>query len=579
MSLAPSAALVAQRRWLSHRRNPEGGAALRIGVTASFTAEPLEVFLGAHLLDAGFAPTFSFAEYNQIHQVCFDPVGALGPVDVLVVLWRLEDLFAEAVRTVAAGATSAAAEVVSGAADLGRTVGDMASAAGYPVLVTVPPLPAPVGVDLADSVVGIGLRRLHTAALAAFSASLGTAPVRLVDLDGWVSAFGGERARDVVKTLAYRQPYSTEFWDVLGAQMAALVAREWRPPPKCLVLDCDNTLWGGVIGEEGIGGIALGSAFPGSAYQEFQKVLKDLKRRGVLLAISSKNNPREVLDVFAEHDDMVLSSDDISVWKLNWEPKSGNLREIAAELNIGLDSLVFVDDSEYELAEVASSMPEVARLLVPEEVALLPDLLPTSGLFRNMQVTAEDLVRADMIREEQGRREAEAGMSRESFLESLDLVVDYLAIREEHVGRVAQLTNKTNQFNLTTIRRGEADIRALLTSDDHLVRAIRVSDKFGDYGLVGVGILHAGERDWEIDTFLMSCRVLGRGIESAFLRKLADDARAAGAGALVGRYVPTSKNAQVADLYPRHGFATVAEGTYRAEFSDLPPVPDYIVVR
>jgi FkbH-like protein len=196
-----------------------------------------------------------------------------------------------------------------------------------------------------------------------------------------------------------------------------------------------------------------------------------------------------------------------------------------------------------------------------------------------MKVSAEDLARTDMILQEAGRNQAAAAMTREEFLASLELVLDYIDVAEEHVGRVAQLTNKTNQFNLTTIRRTEAEIRALIADDDYVVRAIRVADKFGDYGLVGVAILHVAAEEWEIDTLLMSCRVLSRGVESAFLATLAREAAQRGAKALTGRYIPTPKNPLVAELYPQHGFTAVAAGEFRAEIPDISAAPDHIDVR
>jgi FkbH-like protein len=275
---------------------------------------------------------------------------------------------------------------------------------------------------------------------------------------------------------------------------------------------------------------------------------------------------------------MVLKPEDISVWKVNWNPKSESLREIAATLNIGIDSLLMIDDSNYEVAEISNAVPEVVVLQAPDEPALLPDLIASSGLFRNLKVSAEDLARTDMIRQEAARTDASAAMTREEFLASLELSLEYIHVGDEHIGRVAQLTNKTNQFNLTTIRRTEADIRALVGSDDHIVRAIRVSDKFGDYGLVGVAIVDTSADEWQLDTVLMSCRVLSRGIETTLIATLASEAGEAGAKALVGRYVPTLKNPLVADLYPSHGFSEISEGEYRAELSAITPAPAYVKV-
>ncbi len=550
-----------------------------VGIAATFTADPLEFFLGAQLLDAGVVPAFSIAEYNQIHQVCFDPVASLGRVDHLIVMWRLEDLFGAALERVSTGDTDAFGEIIGGVAQLGAAIASMAATAQFPVIVTVPAFPCPTGIDVVDSVVGLRLARAHAASLEAFLSALDSAQVRWADLNAWQLTVGLERSRDAVKAMVYKQPYTTEFWHVIGSHLADIVLRERRPTPKCIVLDCDNTLWGGVVGEDGVGGIELGSAFPGSGFLGFQKVLKSLKQRGVLLAIASKNNPREVDDVFKQHDDMVLEPEDIAVWRVNWNLKSQSLREIAAELNIGIDSLVMIDDSDYELAEIGSAVPDVALLQVPDETALLPDLIASSGLFRNMKVSAEDLARTNMIRQETGRKEAAATMSRDEFLASLELALDYIEVREEHVGRVAQLTNKTNQFNLTTVRRSEAEIRSLIVSEQYVVRAMRVRDKFGEYGLVGVAILRTLDDVWEIDTLLMSCRVLSRGIETAFLAKIATEAETRGADALIGRYVPTLKNALVADLYPSHGFAETSTGEFTARIRDVAPAPSHVAVR
>jgi FkbH-like protein len=571
--------LAAQRRWFAHQREGGTGADLAIGVAASFTAQPLEPFVGVPLLEAGVVAEFHFAEYNQIHQVCYDPVAAVGEIDRLIILWRIEDMFGGALERAVAGDATAIGDIADAAAELGGTIGRAARDAGFSFIVSIPPFPRPIGVDLVDSVVGVRLGRAHAAAVDAHLAAVGDAPVRWADMNAWQLALGIEQSHDVVKAMVYRQPYTTRFWHAMGGHLADIVLRESRPAPKCVVLDCDNTLWGGVVGEDGVGGIELGSAFPGSGYQGFQRTLRSLKDRGVLLAIASKNNPQEVDDVFAQHDDMVLRAEDIAVWRVNWNPKSQSLREIADELNIGLDSLVMIDDSDYELAEIANAAPEVRLLHVPDEVGLLPDLIASSGLFRNMSVSAEDLSRTDMIRQESARKQAAGAVSREEFLASLELVIDYIDVGEEHVGRVAQLTNKTNQFNLTTIRRTEAEIRALLASGDHLVRAIRVADKFGDYGLVGVAILETAGAEWEIDTFLMSCRVLSRGIETAFLARLVNEAAQRGARALLGRYIPTQKNVLVQDLYPQHGFAQAAVGEFRAELADITPQPEYVTVR
>lgn len=549
---APSAA----RLWREHLSSAPAEPDISIGVAGSFTAEPVEAALGLGLLEAGWAaPLLRFADYNQLHQLCLDPEATLGgPVDHIVTLWRVEDVFADLTERFLDGDDAAGTAITEGVGELGQMLAQLAGT-GVSLTVSTPPAPRPWGVDAGDPRATMRLGSLHRSATEAFVGPLiGAAQVSWVDVDALVRSAGERAVYDDAKWAMYRQPFANAVWDSVGSAAAAVVARQHRPAPKCIVLDCDNTLWGGVIGEDGLSGIALGTVFPGSAFSVFQRRLKQLREAGVLLAVASKNDHAAVQEVFDSHDGMVLSSDDIASWRVNWAPKSQNIAEIAAELNIGIDSLVFVDDSSYELAEVAAAHPDVERLQVPEDLEDLPSLVGRSGLFRHLRVSAEDRARTSMMLAEAARRDRQAELSPEDFLHSLELKVEFFAPEEVHVARVAQLTNKTNQFNLTTIRRTEADISGLLDSDDHAVRAIRVSDRFGDYGLVGLAIVETGGDQWVVETFLMSCRVLGRGVDTAFLAGIVADAGGAGAKSLQGRYVPTVKNGQVADFYQRHGF-------------------------
>lgn len=569
--------VVSAREWREHKKldTPVG---FTVGVAASFTAEPIEAHLGMGLLDAGLtAPRFQFADYNQIHQLCLNPGAVLGgAVDHMLVLWRVEDVFATALEAYLGGSTSALAEIVDGVGELARMLATLGSEAT--LTVSVPPMPMPWGVDCLDSRVSSDLGHLHRQVLYAFTEPLQTAPtVSMLDLDSLLRSHGTAAAIDETKWALYRQPFTSGFWALLGSGAAEVVARQYQPAPKCVVLDCDNTLWGGVIGEDGLSGIQLGDTFPGSGFSTFQKRLLELRDAGVMLAISSKNDLAAVRDVFQRHDGMVLTESDIASWRVNWLPKSENIREIASELNIGLDSVVFVDDSSFELAEVETAVPEVIVLQVPEETSELPGLIGRSGLFRHLRVSEEDRKRTQMMLAEGSRRSERESMTTEEFLQSLQLRVNFFAPGQEHVARVAQLTNKTNQFNLTTVRCSEAEIAALIDSDRHEVRAIRVSDRFGDYGLVGVAIADRSATTWELDSFLMSCRVLGRGVESAFLASLLTDAAADDVDRVVGRYVATAKNGQVSDFYPRHGFSG-SDGVYSLAIDDARSGPQHIEV-
>jgi FkbH-like protein len=382
----------------------------------------------------------------------------------------------------------------------------------------------------------------------------------------------------LTKWALYHQPYSSQFWIEIGEASSAVIASGYRPTPKCVVLDCDNTLWGGIIGEDGLGGIELNDTFPGSAFRVFQKRLVQLRAAGIMLAIASKNDISIVEEVFASHGEMILGKDDISCWKVNWLPKSENIREIASELNIGLDSLVFVDDSSFELAEVEMALPEVSLLQVPDELSELPSVIADSGLFRHISVSDEDRERTQMMLAESSRKKVQSTLSGEAFLQSLELEVEVFSLREEHIARVAQLTNKTNQFNLTTVRRSESEIAALMESEVFEVRAVRVADRFGDYGVVGVAVIERMKDGWLIDSFLLSCRVLGRGVESAFLSALVEEAKSDGIELVEGRYNPTVKNGQVATFYQDHGFL-IKDGVFENLYSGELTVPTHVALK
>ncbi len=574
----------ARKRW-SARDKQTDESPWTVGVAASFTAEPFEPYVGAALAQAGVAnPAIAFADYNQISQICLNPSAYLQESDVVVFLWRIEDLFEESLlRCLEEMHVEAHRdELISAAGDLGALIGNYCDESGKPVVVSTPPLPVGFGIDHNDSSTSAPLRQVRHAVEVAFltGVSAASSPPTIFDLCGLQTSFGVEPSFDSPKWLLYHQPYSVEFLHHAGTSLAHCLVSLSRPSPKVLALDCDNTLWGGIVGEDGIGGIDIGQSFPGSAFREFQLVARRLQREGILLAIVSKNNAADVEEVFENHDEMVLQPDDIAAWRVNWEPKPDNLRSIAEELNLGLDSFVFVDDSDHEISAVRSQLPEVVCLQVPEDEADLPELIAQFGLFQFRRQSAEDRSRTTMMLQEKQRSEATESMSKEDFQKSLALEVEIFAVGDEHIGRVAQLTNKTNQFNLTTVRRTEADIASLVAADDRHVFGLRVSDRFGDYGLVGVSILEDLGENWDVDTLLMSCRVLGRGVETALISHLVDFAAEHGASSVVGRYEPTLKNAQVADLYPKHGFSeTDEDGTFTIDAAEPPAAPDFLTIK
>jgi FkbH-like protein len=275
---------------------------------------------------------------------------------------------------------------------------------------------------------------------------------------------------------------------------------------------------------------------------------------------------------------MVLKREHLSAWQINWLPKAENIPLIAKSLNIGSDSLVFIDDNPMEIAYMRDARPEVTSILLPSEPADIVAAMQELTLFDQLDVTDEDRRRADMMRAERDREVFGAQISHTDFLKALDLRVDLFRAKTEDLGRVTQLINKTNQYNLTTIRRTLDEVRALAASDAWRLYAFRVTDKFGEYGLTGVIIaeISPDRRRWTLDSVLMSCRVLGRGVETTLIGALAEDARAEGAVEFVGSYIPTAKNAICAKFLPDQGFTQVDERTWRLDLADAPAIPAHI---
>jgi len=370
-----------------------------------------------------------------------------------------------------------------------------------------------------------------------------------------------------------RVPYSRQAMRAIAGEYSKVVRAAKGRSRKCVVLDADGTLWGGIVGEDGVHGLRIGPTFPGSPFYEFQQSLLALRDRGVLLALCSKNDPEAVAEVFqARAGDMPLRMEHFAAVRVNWADKAQNIREIAAELNIGIDSLVFVDDNPHETALVSELLPDVHVMLLPDDPVEYRGALESCGVFDALGVSEEDRRRSDMYAKERLRREERqsSSLSVEDYLRGLEMEAAIERVDDGTVARTAQLTQKTNQFNLTTRRYTDADIRRFVSSPDYDVLAARVKDRLGDSGIVGVAILHHDGDGTTIDTLLMSCRVLGRGVEDALLAACLRAAQRRSRGDVVGEFIPTAKNARVSDFLPSRGFAADGEGRFRRVMGDAP---------
>ncbi|HOO32409.1 MAG TPA: HAD-IIIC family phosphatase [Thermotogota bacterium] len=375
--------------------------------------------------------------------------------------------------------------------------------------------------------------------------------------------------REMITELGSDEFYSDKLWYLGGVKYSIkaqnLLVNEIRllmkalnkKRKKCLVLDLDNTLWGGVIGEDGVDGIELAEFKEGARYKDFQKRLKELREMGILLAVCSKNNPDDAMEVIRKHPHMVLREEDFVSFRINWEPKPKNVAEIAAELNIGIDSLVFIDDNPVEREAVRENLPEVTVPEFPKDTANLESF--THELYRQyfytLENTFEDRDKTKMYRDNARRSTEQASATDlESFFRGLKTEIIIWKLQPADIRRAAELTQKTNQFNLTTKRYTEKDIEAFSRSEDYVVYIASVSDKYGDNGKVSLVIVKKDGRTAEIDSFIMSCRVMGRYIEDQILDFIEVDLKSCGVEQLNAQYIQTKKNMPVMKFYNRLGY-------------------------
>jgi FkbH-like protein len=385
-----------------------------------------------------------------------------------------------------------------------------------------------------------------------------------LDLEQLSGTIGRNAFYDMRRYFWTKQPLSEGGCVELAHQLCAGVRALTTGPKKVLVVDLDNTLWGGVVGETGPLGIGLGESPEGEAFRAFQKHLKGLAARGVVLAIASKNNLKDAMEPFETNPEMLLKLEDFAACEINWEPKGTTLARLAKTLNLGLDSFVFFDDNPAEREQVRQALPVVEIVEVPTDPAEYVRALQAGCWFETTGLTEEDSMRSLQYAVERQRRELEQSSgSLEDYLRSLEMIGDARPIDDADLQRVVQLLAKTNQFNLTTRRHSHEEVLALLDTPGAIGMTIRVCDRFGDHGLIGVviGVPEAG-RDvpsLRIDTWLMSCRVIGRTVEQFTFLAILDRASRAGYHRIVGEYVPTAKNALVRDLYDTLGFRPHAE--------------------
>ena len=384
--------------------------------------------------------------------------------------------------------------------------------------------------------------------------------IHLIDINKVISTIGVSNSVDYRFYNSAKVLYTINFFKAYSELILPYVLAANGKKKKAIILDCDNTLWKGVIGEDGLRGINLSSKDPiGKIYHEIQALALSLKKNyGVLLGICSKNNLSDIEHVFNEHQDMLIRNEDLAIKKVNWNDKAQNLKEISEELNIGLDSIVFLDDSDFEIELIKTKIPQVTSIKVPSKIYEYPTLFREMfSLFFDISKSAEDKIRTELYKQQNLRNNAKKKINNiEDFLSSLELSIKLFVDNKDYVPRMAQMTQKTNQFNLTTKRYTEGDITQFILNKDYRVFCISVSDKFGDSGITGLCILKLdrSEQLAIIDTFLLSCRVIGRNIEHVFMDTIIKKIKKEKIFKIEAFFKQTLKNEQVRKFYDQFGF-------------------------
>jgi FkbH-like protein len=557
-----------------------------VAVTGQSTVAPLVAPLTAELARHGLLLDPVVSPYGSyLHDLLGPAAGGDTPESPLLTLclldphtvfeevpvpWRVED-----VEVAARDRLALLAKAVRTHQDGGR---------GPLVLNTVPLLHHHTHqlVDLASRArLGVVWREFNSGLLALAQEHPG---LIVVDLDPLVSR--GIPAYEPRTGLYAKARLSEELLAQYAREVGHLVLGRLGRTRKCLVLDLDGTLWGGVLGEEGPDGIELGagSGFRGEAFVEFQRVLAQLGSQGVLLAVSSKNDAGAVREALRDHPSMLLREEDFVCVNANWSAKHDNLRDIAGRLGLGLDSFVFVDDSLFECGLVREQLPEVAVIHVDEEPALHPYALLADGWFDLPQLTDEDRARAGRYRTEARRQEFREDVgSYQDYLDGLGIEVTVRPATPAEVPRVAQLTLRTNQFHLATERMRAEQVVEWTRRDGHSALVVSAGDRFGNHGLVGAVFLRRDAEEVRVENYVLSCRVFSRGIESACLSAVLEHARATGARRVMGRYRPTPRNAAFASFYTEHGFVPTGpdpqdSGTvlFQHDLRDIAPAPAHL---
>jgi FkbH-like protein len=565
---------------------------ISIALLSSFTIDPLAAYLDIDCRLNGLFPEVYVAPFNRYHEEVLNKESGLfrSQPDVILFFVQLESLLEDKFRVnfPQMSMESIHAELDRVAHDVEQLLTSLSQQSEALIIFSnfIIPHFSPFGI--LDNKQPVGFKRFYQSLnLKLEEVFQKNNQVFIFDLNEVASTYGKGNYMNFPNyyrgAILFNEPFLSRISHRLMGYIKALKAKN----RKCIVLDLDNTLWGGIIGEDGFEGIKLNVNYPGNEFVDFQRSIVSLNSRGVILAINSKNNLDDALEVFQKHPYIQIKENHIAAHRINWNDKVQNLIELAKEINIGLDSIVFIDDNPVERARVKSSLPDVLVLDMPSSPAMFRKTLEGMNDFNTLSLTAEDIHRSEMYYAKRKRHDLEQQVqSIEEFIQSLDIVVKIGLADNFVLPRVASLLNRTNQFNLTSKRYTETEVQQMYGNPERFrLYTLQAQDKFGDEGIVGVAIIEMESSDyWVIDCFLLSCRVIGRKIETTFLTKIIKDAKNLEVEKIEAKYIPTKKNSLVSDFFPGHGFQliqelTTGESHWVLHSSDFDKVyPDYIQV-
>ena len=541
--------------------NDQCGKPFRLGIVRTFTIETQAEVIALAMSALPCQIEIKIADLENIEQELVSPASELllwGP-DAVVVLWRLEELL-PALRfgTQTLSKKIREATILALLERINNLVSGYLEVSKVPLFIST--LPLPKTNDLYDLHESFGQRNaVEVVNAAVFNLVAKNSQISVFDFAGWAAKIGSN-SFDIKMDLYVRQPIATAAIGDFSIFLARTLRPLIMPAAKVLAIDLDNVLWGGVLGEDGINGVKISHDFPGNVYRRIQQRVLEFKACGVLLVLVSKNNLEDVNNAFARLTDMPLKLNDFNEICVNWKEKHHNLADIAKTICLGLDSFVFVDDQAFEREQMQFNLPEVTILEVSEDPMEILSALETTWMFDRIRISEEDLSRhSDYNFQTQRKKLEESSSSTEAFLLTLKLRARLVPLEEQGVGRVMQMLAKTNQFNVTTRRHTESVLRAILNNSKNILLTISVADRFGDQGVVGLIIALAKESETlHLDSFLLSCRALGRGVEDALWAALLQEASSKEFKLLTAEYLRTPKNNQVENLFERLGMERVS---------------------